>query len=45
VAGQEGVNLVRRQNERILAGAEAGLTEKELGEDALDPKPRLGVGS
>ena len=44
VLEQERVDLGGRQNEGILAGAQARLPEQELGEDALNAKTGLGVG-
>jgi len=47
MAGQEGVHLLRAENQRVLACAETRLPEKQLGERALypEPGPRQGGGS
>ena len=44
LAGQEGVHLLGAEDERVLAGAQAGLPEEELGQHALHADTRIGHG-
>jgi hypothetical protein len=45
MAGDEHVDLGRRQHQGVLAGAEPRLPEKELRQDALNAKACLGIRS